>query len=149
MTRIRSVVDWLGWWSLVLLVLTIIGLVMWWNWDRGRQLPLPPQARVESSEILGGLAKRTTIIAPMSVDDARAFYRDTLPQQGWTYCGTQTTPGCTNMANLGSAQSQATDVYRKADDQDHTGTTVEVWPAQNARGETQVIIWETTAFGGG
>src|SRR3712207_4858649 len=117
----RSMVRWLGWWSLLLLIVTVAGLVAWWNWDRSRGLPLPPQAQVVSSEILGGLAKKTTIVAPTSVDEVRSFYQETLPGQGWVYCGTQTTEGCTNMANLGGGQSEETDVFRRADDQNGSG----------------------------
>ena len=144
----RSIVAWLGWWGFTVLVVAVIALAVWWNWDRNRELPLPPQAQVVSSELLGGVAKKTTLIVPISVADARTFYREELPRRGWSYCGTQATPRCTNLINLAGGQGAETDVYRQADDQDYRGTTVEIWPAQNARGETQVLIWETTAFGG-
>jgi len=144
-----ALIRWLGWWGLGTLVVVAVALILWWRWDQSRQLPLPPQAQVVSSQILGGLAKQTTVMVPQPVADVRAFYHQVLPQRGWAYCGTQTTPHCTNMVNLGAGQSEATDVYRRADDQDHKGTTIEIWPALNATGQTRVVIWETTAFGGG
>ena len=137
---------WFGLWGLAALIGTIVGLVVWWNANRSLALPVPPQAQQVSSQIISGVAKTTTLIVPTSVDDVRAFYRQALPEQGWNYCGTQATPDCTNLVNLAGGQGAETDVYRRADDQEMSGTTIEIWPAQNARGETQVVVWETTAF---
>ncbi|HSH78206.1 MAG TPA: hypothetical protein VLA19_06710 [Herpetosiphonaceae bacterium] len=50
--------------------------------------------------------------------------------------------------NLLGGQGEETDVYRQADDQDYNGTTIEIWLAENVRRETQLLIWERTAFSG-
>jgi hypothetical protein len=142
---IRAIVGYLGWWSFALLILAVVGLFSWWRWDRGRQLPLPPQAQNVSVEIIGSLSKRTTFAVPASVDDVRAFYRDVLPQRGWSYCGTQATPRCTNLANAvaSGGTGDQSDIYRRVDDQDFTGTTIEVWPAAIPSGGTRVSVYET------
>lgn len=139
---LRFVIRSLGWWSSLLLVLAVLTLVGWWRWDRGRQLPLPPQAQNVSSQILGALAKRTTFVVPGSVSDVRAFYRDTLPQRGWAYCGTQSTPGCTNLIVGSGAVGEQVDVYRRAVDLDQTGQTIEVWPTEHPAGGTVVAVFE-------
>ena len=139
---LRSTVQWLGWLGFVMLILAVIGLASWWNWDRGRQVPLPPQAQNVSSEIMGALAKRTTFVVPASVAEVRDFYRQTLPRRGWSYCGTQATAGCTNLVAGTGGTADQVDVYRRADDQASTGTTIEVWPAENPRGGTAVAVYE-------
>lgn len=139
----RTIVGYLGWWSFAILILAVVGLVSWWRWDRGRQLPLPSQAQNVAVEIIGSLSKRTTFAVPASVDDVRAFYRNVLPQRGWSYCGTQATPRCTNLAGATSGTAAQVDVYRRADDQAFTGTTIEVWPAAIPSGGTQVSVYET------
>lgn len=143
MKGVRAIVGYLGWWSLVILILAVVGLVSWWRWDRGRQLPLPPQAQNVSVEIIGSLSKRTTFAVPESVGDVRAFYRDILPQRGWSYCGTQTTPRCSNLASVAGGTGDQVDVFRRADDQDYSGTTIELWPAAIPSGGTQVSVYET------
>ena len=143
---LRRGVRWLGWWGLAALIITVVGLVVWWNSSRASEVPIPPGAQQSSSQIIAGVAKTTTLIVPGSVDEAREFYRQALPQQGWNYCGTQATPDCTNLVNLAGGQGEQTDVYRRADDQDKSGVTIEIWPTLNARGETQVVVWETTSF---
>ena len=89
---LQAVVRWLGWWGTVALVLSVAGLIAWWSWEQGRQVPLPPQAQNVSSEIVGSLARRTTFVVPASAAEVRAFYRQALPERGWSYCGTQATP---------------------------------------------------------
>lgn len=143
MKGIRALIGYLGWWGFIILILAVAGLVSWWRWDRGRQLPLPPQAQNVSSDIIGSLAKRTMFAVPTSVDDVRAFYQHVLPQRGWSYCGTQATPRCTNLANAASGPGDQVDVYRRADDQGFTGTTLEIWPAVIESGGTQVSVYET------
>ena len=139
---LRSAVQWLGWWSFLVLILATIALGAWWSWDRGRQVPLPPQAQSVSSELLGALAKRTSFVVPLSVAEVRDFYRQTLPQRGWAFCGTQATPGCTNLVGGAGGVGDQVDVYRAVDDQDRTGRTIEVWPAENPNGGTAVAIFE-------
>ncbi len=143
---LRRGVGWLGWWGLAALIATVVALVAWWNADRARELPVPPGAQQTASQIISGVAQTTTLIVPGSVEDVRAFYRQALPEQGWNYCGTQATPNCTNLINMEGGQGEETDVYRRADDQDMSGTTIEIWPTVNANGQTQVTVWETTEF---
>ena len=140
-TGVRSTIGWLGWWSFMLLIVAVIGVIAWWNWERGRQMPLPPQAQNVSSELLGALAKRTTFVVPASIAEVRGFYRQALQQRGWSYCGSQVTPRCSNLANAGAPGDQV-DVYRQAEDRNYTGTTIEIWPAENAQGGTVVSIFE-------
>ena len=139
---IRAPVRWLGWWGFLALILVVIVGISWWNRERARQLPLPPQAQNVSSQILGGLAKQTTFSVPESVTAVQTFYRQTLPQRGWQYCGTQATPRCTNLITPTDGTAQQVDVYRQTADGDYSGSTIEVWPAQNTPGETRVVIWE-------
>jgi hypothetical protein len=138
----RSLIKYLGWWSFIVLILAALGLISWWRWDRGRQLPLPPQAQEVTIQLLGGLAKRTTFAVPTSVADARAFYRQVLAQRGWAYCGTQATPRCTNLVNAAGGPGDQIDVYRRVGDRDYTGTTIEVWPSENPRGGALVAVFE-------
>jgi hypothetical protein len=148
----RALGRYFGWWSLGLLLVVVFGLVSWWNWDRSRQVPFPPQAQGASTELLGALARKTTFAVPASAADVRAFYRQTLPQRGWSYCGTQATPRCSNLvtgtAGAGDqvdvyrrAEDQV-DVYRRAEDQEYSGTTIEVWAAEQAGGGTTVSVFE-------
>ncbi len=139
---VRSMIGYLGWWGFIALILALVVMIGWWRWDRARQLPLPPQAQNVSSDLLGSLAKRTSFAVPTSVADVRAFYRQVLPQRGWSYCGTQATPRCTNLASPASGAGEQVDVYRKAEDREYTGTTIEVWPAENPSGGTQVTVFE-------
>ena len=141
-TGVRSTIGYLGWWSFIVLIVAVVVVIAWWNWERGRQLPLPPQAQNVSSELLGALAKRTTFVVPASIAEVRAFYREVLPQRGWSYCGTQATPRCTNLDSPASGAGEQVDVYRKAEDREYTGTTIEVWPAENPSGGTQVTVFE-------
>ncbi len=47
------------------------------------------------------------------------------------------------MQGLGATSDQQIDVYRRADDVNRRGATVEVWPIENAGQETLVTIFET------
>ncbi|HHY49777.1 MAG TPA: hypothetical protein GYA10_08535, partial [Alphaproteobacteria bacterium] len=132
----------LGWWGFIGLIIVAAGLIAWWGWEQARQLPLPPQAQNVSSEILGALARKTTFVVPAPSAEVRAFYRETLPQRGWAYCGTQATPGCTNLIPAADGSGDQVDVFRRADDQDASGTTIEIWLAENPRGGTVVSILE-------
>ena len=139
---VRAPVRWLGWWGFLALILVVIVGISWWNRERERQLPLPPQAQNISSQLLGSLAKQTTFSVGGSAAEVQTFYQQTLPQRGWQYCGTQATPRCSNLVTSTDGSAQQIDVYRQAADSDYGGPTIEVWPAQNAPGETRVVIWE-------
>lgn len=141
-TGVRSIVGYLGWGSFVLLILTGIGLFSWWRWDRNQQVPIPPAAQNVSSEIMGSLAQRTNFAVPISIADVRAFYQQALPERGWSYCGTQATPRCTNLVNVIGGSGDRVDVYRRANDQDFSGTTIEIWPSENPGGGSIVAVFE-------
>lgn len=141
-TGVQSVIRSLGWMSFVLLILVVVGLVAWWRWDQSRQLPLPPQAQNVSSQILGPLAKQTSFVVPTSAADVRAFYRTALTQRGWTYCGTQATPGCSNLGTSNNGAGDQVDVYRHDSDARKTGQTIEVWPAEHPGSGTSVAVFE-------
>lgn len=72
------------------------------------------------------------------------FYPDTLPSAGWRYCGTQATPGCTNMPRLPEAAPEI-DVYRRVEDRDASGVTIEIWPTWvAAQRHSFVMVYETS-----
>jgi hypothetical protein len=136
-------VNWMGGWSrFIALVVVLLGLVGWYLWERGRDLPLPPQAQ-NVAESLGTDSRDTTFVFGGSAEELRAFYQQALPPRGWRYCGTRATAGCTNRIVLNDASDQQTDVYRRADDQDSSGPTIEIWWLRNASGELRVSISET------
>jgi len=135
--------SWLGGWSrLLLLVLVLIGVGAGLLWERQRHPPTPPGALQVSSAIAGD-ARQTTFRYPGSVAEVRAFYQQALPPRGWHYCGTQATPRCSNMIQLVDRPGEAIDVYRRADDQDYRGSTVEIWPIDSANGQIFVTAYET------
>ena len=134
---------WLGGWSrLVLLVLVLIGVGAGLLWEQLRHPPTPPGALQVSSASVGD-ARQTTFRYPGSIAEVRAFYQQALPPRGWRYCGTQATPRCTNMIQLVDRPGEAIDVYRRADDQNYRGTTVEIWPIESANGQIFVTTYET------
>jgi hypothetical protein len=114
-----------------------------------RRLPVPPQVQHVSETFMPGVgsvpaARKTTYWVPIPVEDVRRFYQRELPHQGWRYCGTQATPGCRNMQQFPEAATQI-DVYRRIDDRDATGTTIEIWPIWNAdQRQTFVTVFETS-----
>ncbi len=87
----------------------------------------------------------TTFRYAGSVDEVRAFYRESLAGQGWSQCGTQATENCTNLVNPNEDLGAEVDVYRKVGDTTFAGTTVEVWPQTSDNGDTYVTVWETQA----
>lgn len=137
-------VKWIGGWGrFILLLLVIVGVVVGLLWERQRGVPLPPEAQSVTSDINAGATRQTTFTVPGSPEQARAFYRQALPERGWSYCGTQATAGCTNMIALNDGSAPQIDVYRRPEDTAFNGRTIEVWPIRNARGETFVTIFET------
>jgi hypothetical protein len=140
---IASVARWLGGWSrLALLVLALAGLGAGLIWEQRRHPPTPPGAEQVAVGLMSDI-RQTSFWFPGAAADLRAFYRQQLPQRGWEYCGTQATPGCTNLTQLIDRPSDAMDVYRRADDRNRTGSTIEVWPVRTENGRTFVTIFET------
>lgn len=134
--------SWLGGWSLGLAIIVLIGVGVGLYLEWQRNVPLPPNAVQVSSQIVADL-RQTTFRYPGSIADVRDFYKQALPAQGWRYCGTQGTPRCTNMIRLVDRPDDAIDVYRRANDQEATGSTIEVWPIDGKNGQTFVTIYET------
>ncbi|HEU5015845.1 MAG TPA: hypothetical protein VFT66_25190 [Roseiflexaceae bacterium] len=135
--------SWLGGWSrLVLLVVVVVGLGAGLLWEQNRHPLLPAGASQPNESIVGDL-RQTTYRYQGSIADVRAFYRQTLPSQGWRYCGTQATEHCSNMIQLVDRPGDAVDVYRRADDQQNRGSTIEIWPVDTQNGQTYVTVFET------
>jgi hypothetical protein len=134
--------SWFGGFRLLLLVVVIVVIVAGLVWDRQRHPPLPPGA-LQANESIVGDVRQTTYRFPGSVEDVRAFYRQALPPRGWNYCGTQATERCSNMIQLVDRPGDAVDVYRRADDQDYRGSTIEIWPIATENGQTYVTVFET------
>ncbi len=141
-----AIVRWFGWWSVLLLLVTLWGMQRWWTWDQAHQVPLPPQVDRITQEIYGALLQQTTFRSLDSPDHLRAFYRELLLQRGWQYCGTQATPGCTNLVNPNDGSGARVDVYRRPDDRDQVGPTMEVKAVTTADGSSMVIIWEANRY---
>jgi hypothetical protein len=140
---IRAAVNWIGGWPrLILLLAVLLGLAGWYFWDRGKDLPVPPQAQ-NVVQNLGTASRDTTFVFAGSVDELRAFYQQTLPPRGWRYCGTRATKDCTNLIALNNESDERVDIYRRADDQNFSGSTVEISWLLNASGQLQVSISET------
>jgi hypothetical protein len=133
---------WFGGWRLLLLVVALAVVAGGFIWERQRHPPVPPGALQESSSVLPDV-RQTTFRYPGSVAEVRAFYQQALPPRGWRYCGTQATPRCTNMIRLVDQSDQAMDVYRRVDDQDYRGSTIEIWPIDSQNGLTFVTVYET------
>ncbi|GAC1385152.1 MAG: hypothetical protein NVS4B8_16280 [Herpetosiphon sp.] len=141
---LRYPVKWLGgWFQLFLLVLVIAAVAGGIVWERQRGVPTPPRAQNVVSDISAGSVRKTSFRLAGSATDVRAYYRQELPKRGWQYCGTQTTVHCSNMMPLAGGADQQTDVYRKADDTNYRGSTIEVWPIQNGDGQMFVTVFET------
>jgi len=140
---ISVAVKWMGGWpQFILLIAVLAGLVGWYFWERGKDLPLPPQAQNVTQE-LGTSSRDTIFVFGGSIDDLRAFYQQQLPSHGWRYCGTRAIEHCTNLIQLNDSSDERVDIYRRVDDQNFSGPTIEIWWLENARGELQVNISET------
>jgi hypothetical protein len=138
-----AAVKWMGGWPyfIALLLVILVGLG-WYFWDRGRTIPLPPQAQ-NVTQNLTSSTRNTVFIFNGSIEELRGFYQQELPTRGWRYCGTRAIERCTNLLHLNVGTDEQTDIYRMADDQTFSGPTIEIWPVTNARAELQVNIVET------
>ena len=136
-------VRWLGGWvQFAILIVVLVGMAGWYLWSRGNDLPLPPQAQGVTQN-LGTATRDTSFVFGGPVEDLRAFYQQALPPRGWRYCGTRATAHCTNLIQLNDSSDQRVDIYRRADDQNFKGPTIEIWWLENASGALQVSISET------
>lgn len=135
--------SWLGGWSrLVLLVVVIIGIAGGLLWERQRHPPVPEGALQVGTSLVGNV-RQTTFRYPGTAEQVRSFYQQALAQRGWRYCGTQETPHCTNLVSLVGGAGQQTDVYRRADDQDFQGSTIEIRTINSDNAQMYVTMFET------
>ncbi len=134
--------SWFGGFGLILLIIVIVGIGAGLLWERQRHPPIPASA-IQANELIVGDVRQTTYRYPGTVEDVRTFYRQALPERGWYYCGTQATEHCSNMIKLADRPGEAVDVYRRTDDQDYRGSTIEVWPIDTENGQTYVTVFET------
>ncbi len=140
---LQGLKNWFGGWSrLLLLVVVVVGVAVGLLWDRERHPNVPPGAAQVVSDLNVDI-RQTTFRFPGTIAAVREFYRQDLPGQGWSYCGTQGTPGCSNLIQLVDRPADAIDVYRRPDDQAKQGPTVEIWPIDTNNGQVFVTIYET------
>lgn len=142
----RLVASWPGRGLVALLLLGLLmgAIQLGLRWEEQRHPPLPPQAVQVAEQLFPGAYRQTTLRVPSSLADVRRFYHDTLLMRGWRYCGTQATAGCTKMLRLPEAAREI-DVFRRVDDHDGTGVTIEIWPRWVAAGgHTFVTVYETS-----
>lgn len=131
----------LGWANLLLGLLVAAGVVRGLLWEIQRHPPLPPHAGAVAETIIQGFARQSSYRVPDSVEVIRRFYHRELPQRGWRYCGTQATPRCTNLVGVGAEDE--IDVYRRPDDRDFAGLSIEIWARRDRDGLTLVTVFET------
>lgn len=140
---LQAMAAWLGGWTrLVVLVLAVVGVVAGLVWENQRKPPVPPQAEQVASQLSGDL-RQTSFRYPGSIAEVREFYRQTFPERGWRYCGTQATENCSNLLSIAGRSDDEIDVYRAADDVELRGPTIEIWPIRDPNGQTFVTIFET------
>jgi hypothetical protein len=132
---------WLGWPS-ILIGLVAVGCILGGLiWEVQRHPPLPLGAVQVRETIIQGFARQTSYRVPQSIDEVRAFYQRELPNLGWRYCGTQATPHCSNLISAGAEQE--IDVYRRPQDRDFSGLSIEIWPQADPNRQTFVTVFET------
>jgi hypothetical protein len=120
----------------------MLSVLIWGlNWEVQRHPPLPPGAVQVRETIIQGFARQTSYRVPQSIDNVRAFYQRELADLGWCYCGTQATPRCSNLISAGAEQE--IDVYRRPQDGDFSGLSIEIWPQRDPNGQTFVTVFET------
>jgi hypothetical protein len=139
---LRFLVTRLGWWGILLLVLSLAGVGAGLWWEQQRRPPIPAGAEQVTSSLIADL-RQTSFRHPGTATEIQAFYREALAARGWQYCGTQATPGCTNLTKLVDRPEDALDVYRRTDDTNNRGPTLEIWPLATENGQTFVTIYET------
>jgi hypothetical protein len=137
----ESLPLWLGWPSALIAFLAIGCVLGGLIWEVQRHPPVPPQAVQLRETIIQGFARQTSYRVPESVDAVRMFYQRELAKQGWHYCGTQATPRCTNLMRAGAEHE--IDVYRRPEDHDFSGLTIEIWPQRDPNDQTYVTVFET------
>lgn len=134
---------WLGGWTrLLLLTLALAAVAGGLLWEQWRHPPVPPGA-LQVTATLNADMRQTAFRHPGPAEAVRAFYQQALPPRGWSYCGTQATPGCSKLTPLAGRPPAAVEVYRRADDRARRGPTVEIWPIQTDAAQIYVTVYET------
>ncbi len=139
----RRLTRWLGWPGLLLLVLVVVGVGVGLYWERNRHAPLPPEAGPPSINNAPDF-RQTAYFYTGTLEQLRMFYADELAARGWQRCGDGGTPGCSNLPQLVGRDSTTIDVYRRMDDQNGRGPTVEIWPIESDD-SIYVTMYETRA----
>lgn len=140
---LSTLASWLGGWSRVLLLVLVIGGVLaGLQWERWRHPPVPEGAAQVVSALNADI-RQTTYRYAGTPEQLKAFYDEALRVRGWSYCGTQATPGCTNLTVLVDRPGEAVEVYRHSDDAAREGATVEIWPISTEGGQLFVTVYET------
>lgn len=140
---IRYAAAWMGGWSrLIALLLVIVATLIGIRWQQSFQPPIPEQASQVQSAINGDL-RQTTFVYSGSIEELRQFYRTSMPQRGWRYCGTQADQGCSHLPSLIDRDPTDFEIYRRTNDHSNSGRTIEVWPRINQQGQVFVTIFET------
>jgi hypothetical protein len=134
--------QWFGGGQLLLLVLVVAVVAGGLYWERWRHPPVPAGAtQVESA--LNVDIRQTSFRYPGTAAELLAHYQQAMPPRGWRYCGSQATPGCTNLTQLVDRAPEAIQVFRRADDQGSQGATVEIWAIETESGQLFVTVYET------
>jgi hypothetical protein len=143
--RLTKAVDagagWFGRLNLLLGCIVVTVAVGGVIWEQRLHPPLPPGATQLLETSIMDLALQTSYRIAEPLDTVRAFYRRELPQRGWHYCGTQATPGCSNMPTM--LPNTAIDVYRRDADPAASSKTIEVWAQPAPDAQTFVTVLET------
>ncbi len=134
--------QWLGTWQVGLLIIAIAIVISGWIWEQQRHPPVPSGSEQVRSLLVADV-RQTTYWYAGTQAEIRTFYQQEMPKRGWHYCGNQGTPGCTNLIRLNTRPDQAIEIYRKVDDQDFRGMTVEIWLVKTENGRTYVTLYET------
>lgn len=138
-----ALVSRLGGWGQLALVLALVAAVAGGlAWERWRHPPVPAGA-TQVERALNVDLRQTTFRYGGTAVELSGFYREALPPRGWRYCGTQATPGCTNLPSLVNRPQETVEVYRRPDDPSARGPTVEIWPLATADGRLFVTVYET------
>jgi len=139
--RMEAEASWFGLPNILIALLaascTVGGLI----WNIQRHPALPPNAGPVTETVIEGFARQTSFRVPAPIDEVRAFYQEELDNKGWRYCGTRATPRCTNLTHRGAEYE--VDVYRRPDDHNFTGLTIEIWAQRDPNGQTFVRVFET------
>lgn len=123
-----------------LLVTTVVLAWTWYCWQQSRLLLPPRAAQLVVDEDAPPGARKITMVAPGSATSVLEFYRQALPQRGWTYSCSLQTHTC--LSNIRVAANTLHDVYhRTGADQRGPSFEILVEPTDTT---TTVTIYDQT-----